>query len=62
MQKESQAGLRPRAVAKAESRRLDSLQIAQGEDPAEVQSRNSVFREGFFRAGRFSNLARAVGR
>jgi hypothetical protein len=53
---------RSRAAEKAESRSLDGSRLSSGEDPAKLQQENSIFPEGFFRKGKISNLAQAVGR
>lgn len=51
-----------RSAAKAESRKADLSRLSQGEQAAVLQGQNSIFPDEFFRKGRISNLAQAVGR
>jgi hypothetical protein len=57
-----QVNRQSRSVEKAESRKEDLFQLSQGEQPNDLQRQNSIFPEGFFRKGKISNLAQAVGR
>lgn len=54
--------LASRAAQKAASRREDRERLEKGEKPEVIQRENSIFPEGFFENGSFSNLAEVIGR
>ena len=57
-----QVNRQSRCVAKAEWRKADLSRLSQGEQAAVLQGQNSILSDEFFRKGRISNFARAVGR